>query len=410
MNANRLSVLIILLILFSCNDAEQSIVMGHTKYSETNILDNIPFIQNPYDVEHYLEVYEDDDDERINRSLYELSLISREILKTGDWNELIISKAKENLSATMSLNDFVSISNLKSGNMKIMDLKHKLKTIDLTHVSRNPYKSGVVEKYIPAFYAPNIDVADFTKQAIISPGVEVNSELAKVAHLEDYIVCWIYNENGELQEFLINEEIAMKTTHPIFIVDNASEELMNVPSSYRIDENELHDPILKSASYQFGIDIHEYNLDYRFEGSGNSEYWVQCLHIWPDGEDHGPERKLTRSIEREIAVVDKDDIGEDLTTWYHLAAADYTTPLDDHGIFWNTYERDWFRSEKPLGEPEYNGTKLYYYGNMHYDSDWYGFKPEDIMDSWIDLETLYNSWAIWYSSSHSTARLWRTNY
>jgi len=40
---------------------------------------------------------------------------------------------------------------------------------------------------------------------------------------EDYIVAWLINGEGDYTELLINEEMAMNTTHPIFIIDNAEE-------------------------------------------------------------------------------------------------------------------------------------------------------------------------------------------
>lgn len=407
----NINLLILLLVIVSCNETDDSIHRSDEFQvnSESIILDNVPFIRNPYDVEKYLEVYEDLDDERINRSLYEVSVISRDIFKTKEWNELIILTAKRNLSSTINMHELVEKTNLKSTNRTIVKLNDKLQNIDLTYVSRNPLKSGVVENYAPAIYVPNIGIADFTKQPIICPGVEVNSELPGTEELEGYIVGWTYSEDDELQEFIFNEETAMNTTHPIFVVTNACEELMNLSNSYNTKQQV--EPVLKSTTgIKFSVSLKECNLNYRFESCGNSEYAVNRWHILPNGVHQGAINGLNKYEEEKIAEVDKDDIGKDLTIWFKLAVDEYEDPLADQGIFWNTFERDWWRSPKLLGSPSLNGTKIYLYGNMHYSSDWYAFDPDDIMESRVDLETLYSSWAIWYESDHAKERLWRTSY
>src|SRR5690554_7446671 len=54
------------------------------------------------------------------------------------------------------------------------------------------------------------------------------------------------------------------------------------------------------------------------------------------------------------------------------------TPFDFNYIFWNTYERDWYASEKDLGSGTRNGKTIYLVGRRSNSSDIYGYQPGNL--------------------------------
>jgi hypothetical protein len=109
---------------------------------------------------------------------------------------------------------------------------------------------------------------------------------------------------------------------------------------------------------------------------------------------------------KEIASVDKDDIGDQLDHWEQFCS-DEVLPHSQNFAFWNTYERDWYSSDKSLGTATANGTTIYLAGRRVYTSEWYGIDPNYIAWYPVDFEYIYNSWAKWHENSKGNLRFWR---
>jgi hypothetical protein len=404
----------VLLILFSLfigcekdNTKESSSVIK----IEPNdpLLDNVPIIMNPYLTENYLTISIDKEDEKVNRNLFQLGISARELFRDNTFNSQIINNAKLNFNHSVNLLNIEPEGDLKSANEKLAKLKGLAKNIDLSHISNNPLKSGCIEQYVPAIYIPNIEIADNSKQPIISSGLEVDTKLDGLKEYEGYIVAWYYNKEGKLKEILINEETAMSTTNPIFIIDNADNEMTSLSISERTTASNFN-PTLKSTQTIFSDWCsNEYQINYRYEGNEHSEFWYTGSHIDEDGfavyvcYDCGYYTEGAK-----IADVEKEDIGKLLAHWF-LVCSNEVEPFNSNYLFYNTFERDWFRSEKSLGQPSANGTTVYLSGNMQYSGDWYAADPSDVGNHPIDFAYIYNNWAKWYENNKTRLRIWRVD-
>ena len=376
--------------------------------NELNHLDqNIPLISNPYPETDYLVNVDDADDEKINKQLFEIGLIIRKLLTDNRYNEIIIEEAKNHDNNCISIEKFIIAANpLKlDEHIPIFNkLRQLIENADLTHRSTNPEKIGEVENYIPSIFVVNANIADYSKKPIISAGTYVNSSLPGLEKYDEYIVAWYPNINGGFTEFLISEKTAMTTTHPIFIVDNAEE---SITLRDRSDIDYLEPEQLKNQETSWYASK-EYQINHRYESFGKSEFCITGAHITEDGSvwlickrDNG-----TYNTWKEISKVHKNNIGVLLNHWEQFCNNN-VTPLNSNYIFWNTYERDWAKSNKDLGQATRNGKTIYLYGRRKYSNDWYAYHPSQLNNNPVDLNTIYWSWAKWHNNSKGKFRIWR---
>lgn len=369
-------------------------------------LDKVPLVSNPHSVEEYTINSLDADDEKINKQLLEIGIATRELLKDNGFNETILKSASKNMNQTMNLNVLADIAATKSNTEESKALVNVLSKIDLTHKSTNPAKNGEIENYVPAIYVPNIAIADFNKQPIIALGFEVNTELSGMSEFENYIVAWYYDEQGNLNEILINEETAMNTTNPIFVIDNA-EEIMSKRSAQL--NNYSEPPQSKDLDPTTSYCTYEYQCNVRYETTGNTELAVSAAHITETGAvwlvclNSG-----NWDAWKKIREIDPNDIGTLLYGWEQFCSNE-VSPFSTNYVFWNTFERDWFNSLKALGEGTRNGTTVYLGGNRKYTGDWYAYDPGVVNSNPMDITTIYNSWAKWHDNTKSRLRIWRVN-
>lgn len=109
---------------------------------------------------------------------------------------------------------------------------------------------------------------------------------------------------------------------------------------------------------------------------------------------------------KEIKKVDKDDINVMLYHWEQVCDNE-VTPFSTNFVYWNTYERDWAKSDKTLGDATKNGSTIHLSGKRKYTGDWFAFEPTDIKDNPIDLNYIYYNWAKWHDSDNSKVKIWR---
>jgi hypothetical protein len=353
------------LLFLSCQEnkgLENELLVNNEKFV---LPDGQVLSLNPKNILEYIDNEEDLDDNRIRTQRYEIGLLVRELFVDKKFNKVLIDIALTKANTAVSLQSFVNENGfLKSdGNIK-QEIFTKLQTIlcnmDFTHRSTNPLKKGEIEEYIPAIFLVNPELADFSKQPFITPGVAVNSEIAGLGKFDDYIVAWIADEDGDFHEVLINEEFAMTTNHPIFSVDNAENEMLNRKRAQNTFSSlDLSTKNPSTAWYS----THEYRINYRYESNGDSEFTITAARIDPNGGANLVLRNdnSTVTLFKEIASVDKDDVGKDLERWMQFCS-EAPIPFEQNFIFFNTYERDWWESDKSLGQATRNGTTIYLSG------------------------------------------------
>jgi hypothetical protein len=371
-------------------------------------LDGIPILTHEFNIVDFTKNENNTEDVKINLCLLDLSLALRDYIYFTKNNSVTFEKVKENSENCIYLNNWTELQQLKSNNKLLNELKSVLQKSNLIRTSTNPLKSGIIQVYEPAIYIPNALTADFTKMPLICPGFEVNSELPGMEKYKDYIVGFFFDPENKFKEILINEEIAMKTDHPVVIVtnaeirDNQTEILM---ANYRKEIQTIS--TLKSAQSVIEYHSHEYQINYRYEGSGDSEFCISAATIDENGNIHLNliDNGVYKSWKK-IADVPKNKIGVTLSIWQQFTSID-VTPHENNYTFWNTFERDWYASQKSLGSGSRNGKTVYLSGNMKFNDEWYAYDPSEVNNNPVDYAIIFNTWAKWHINHKGKFRIWK---
>lgn len=384
---------------------------GSNKVSNDLILKSvgseIPMISNPRDVSDYFKNENDADDTEMSRKLHEIAVIARPLFINGTFNQYIIDNAKLRDNSCVDLNVFTNSASLRSqaNDQAVFDaLKQKVNSTNLTHRPINTETNGELETYLPAIFVANIERADPTKKPIFSAGTYVNNELSGVESYQDYIVAWFSNDNGGFTEILINEETAMSTTHPIFIVDNAEASITQRAKSTVKYKVPVEAKNMETAWYS----THEFKINHRYDNTLKSEFCITGAHITNTGEAWLICKKSNGTFDtwKKIKEIHKNSIGQMQYQWEQFCNND-VTPFASNYVFWNTYERDWAKSEKDLGSATKNGITIYLTGRRQYTSEWYAYDPGQVNNNRADLSHIYWNWAKWHDNSKGQFRIWR---
>ena len=384
---------------------------------------DIAFIENPYSIEQHITNPEDLDDEMLDRQLYEIALKAKFLFTNTDLNHFIMDKAGERVNDCIDLRTFEDWSSVSTGKYSakaVNELAATLQSTNLQYVSKNPEVYGQVEQYIPALFVVNLANADPDKMPIFSPGIFVNEDLTKMKNCEDCIIIWYFDkEKNDFVEGVMSEEMALTTTHPIFIVDNASEELTNrlktednMPGGKAVcTSNTPITPQMRRSYYS----SYEYQINIGYEGVGKSEF---CVTAYLVDENGAVECLNNSSAWWLIDKVAKKDIGKPLSKWVTFCRPNTinfpdVVPFECNCVTWNTFERDWARSSKFLGKATFNGTPIFLYGNMKNDSNWYAYNPQNINYNFavhrLDLPYIFNNWAKLHNNDKGKLRIWRVD-
>lgn len=173
--------------------------------------------------------------------------------------------------------------------------------------------------------------------------------------------------------------------------------------------------MLSFSSYEHSIE----SQAYRYESwlSGKSEFAINAYRIDPNGDVHWIYNDVSPAS-KVINDIKKNEIGSLQYKWSHHAANwqpwsnPWTPNIEQNGVnmvFWNTYERDWNRSVKPLGTCSANGTTIYLKGRMQYTSEWYAWIPSTTTVHYTRFHWIYDNWAHWNNSWKSKFRIWRVH-
>ena len=388
------------------NTTQDGKLMGTTE--ATSYPPMAPLIVNPYPIEAYLPNPEDIDDENIDRQLYAIGLAARHLFKNTNLNSFIIETANQVVNDCVDLRTFMEWTLAGTGcpANKISELQNVLAGTNLQYISKNPMVYGEVEQYIPAIYVFNVQKANPNKMPIFSPGIFVNEDLPGMEQYEDHLVVWYFDvERNIFIEGLLSEEAALTLTNPIFIVDNANPKLSKTHKSGEDDEPEdcistapTPTQAMKDAYYK----SYEYQLNYRMEATGKSEFCIDAALI----DEHGGGGHRVTYKEGSvypdwlIAKVAKKDIGKPLTQWFGFCLTLFgldNVPFECNSLFWNLYERDWAKSSKPLGKGTANNKTIYLAGAMKYDNNWIAYNPNnneypnEVNDNPFDFAYVFNN-------------------
>lgn len=369
------------LSLVSCE--KEQILNG--KVADTNFesvkdytLDRIPLLENKQSLDVLMRNTEDKDEEKLNRYLYEIALATKALIKDHNFNKTILDMAKESKLKTAYLLDLKTIApqyyKAINDNLALRGLSLEEIAKDMTHAPILPnlqfLETTQIEKYVPAIFVPNLSNVDANKQPLLSANIE--TDCSNDPSIEDFIVTWYYAEDGPSKEIILGEETALETSNPLFLIDHATifEGEGIIPSAENTRSSEANSAA--RAITRFDSREIKIKTGYRQEtGAGNnSEYAIVAYRIESDGVHHWI---YNSSGWKKIDEVKVSEINTTLVR--PTLHAPNWTPYSANKVFWNTFERDWNRSLKPLGTPSFAGTTLNMSGNMRYNGDWYAYIP-----------------------------------
>jgi hypothetical protein len=335
----------------------------------------------------------DTSERRMNYYYYYLAVSLEELVENQSFNEYVIGLAQQ------SPNNVAYFTTIYNGSLAYKNIiDDVLDGFNITFdeiADHYTYNHGSThEVYMPAIFVPNADTANVEKQPIFSPNIEL--DCSSDQDLEDCIVVW-YFDHGQKVEAILNEAKSLITSNPIFLLDNAeppaskkmqalppegglkSTETTTIYKSYEYRVNQLYEPW--PGRCEFTI------VAYRIDSQGGT-HWIYNAGGW-----------------MQIDKIQRSQVNTDLTKWV-LHSYNYT-PYNSEYVYWNTFERDWMRSMKPLGSATENGTTIYLKGNMHHYEDWYAFDPGNLQDHNTDFSYIYSNWSKMYENNKGKYKIWR---
>ncbi|HET8962318.1 MAG TPA: hypothetical protein VFM99_00355 [Chitinophagales bacterium] len=132
-----------------------------------------------------------------------------------------------------------------------------------------------VSIYIPNLYTANLDL-----NPIFCVGTELNSEL-NLDSLNDYIPGWYYTEDSIYNEILLNENSALSEERMVIIYNyQNSESQLDETGNFEMTQNNT----LKEGNITTDVPyINGFQIDYRYEKSGDSEYNMRIASVYSNG-------------------------------------------------------------------------------------------------------------------------------
>ncbi len=392
---------------------------GDTEGFNANYNFDLEVIENPISAHNYLKDSNDPDGEKIQINLHEIGLEFRDILSTGEYNEIIFQEARFHNNSCITIEALLDrITMLDNDHSKEASrLKKLIPDWDFTRRVPNSPENASIENYIPAIFAINHESADFSLAPIVSAGVYVNPEFPETQNYDEYIVAWLYNsDENKYQEILLDEEMVEATAHPVLIIDNADLQMFNVYGPVQFESSESAHSV--SSNYKmmgkklFAID--HFKLNHRFETFGKSEFAASFINLDENENHHQMLKKSNGTYQTELTLtkVPKADIGTWITNeWFSITdIANQATdlePFSTNYLWWNLFERDWAKSTKPLltgAKP--NGKMTYLGGRRKNSSDYYMYDPDANNDAnHLPMSTIWTNGHKFFSSANGAVKI-----
>jgi len=387
----------------SCKKETISNPISSTKIGEEG-LDRIPMIEINESLEELMRNDDDADEQKLNYQLFELAEATKALIQRNDFKQLLLTLARDSQLGTVYYSEIQEhtpeLYTMINNKLAEKDLSIESITQNMTHRPINPNpefpETAELERYEPAIYVPNFQIANADAKALISPNIEIEIEE------EDYIVAWFYKSDGSIGQTVINEETALTTTNPIFIMNH------NVLKSVHDEFVEFakvsgeRPMTTKSGSLTLKCESFRIKAGYRHEtGSNKSEFCVNGVIVWQNSPPANFLYAPTSNNDHSLMIRKVTKSHVDNSTWQSVNHT-HTNELVQNGtkIFWNTFERDWNRGNQPLGDGTTYTQQWYMWGKMRYANDWYAFIPSTVsvshaLDYWwfVDgTEVNFTNW------------------
>lgn len=221
--------------------------------------------------------------------------------------------------------------------------------------------------YFPCIYVPNSMTADYALFPIVAIGTDFGTYDFGDDY-NDHIPGILTTINEESVEVVLNEVAAKNAARPVFIIANCSDGVIyNVSSSSELEIGGGSGDG-SSAGKQEAVGhpyINEYRITEAYESSGASEYRYRYRQMVSGTVASGA---WSESIDN----IPNDKIGHLFTDKKcNILAA----PLNLTGIYFATFEYDWYTSHKTLCFHNFpGGVFACPDGRKKYVHEWYQFR------------------------------------
>lgn len=207
-----------------------------------------------------------------------------------------------------------------------LDLKASVSLMELQSMEEN-LKIGDFE-FCACLMIPNFEVADFTLNPIIAPGVEIDYKGDDLTG--DIIAGWYYDEKGEKQIIYLDEKLGTSIKRPVLIITNDDQD------EARIAENTMQPSLTKSTNTALHTTpiVDRVMIKYRYESPGRSD-----VNLGFVVQNQGPFNKKLKDIH-------KSDLGALINI--NVSLDSYCHADDIRKIYMVSYEKDWNRSAKTI--------------------------------------------------------------
>jgi hypothetical protein len=342
----------------------------------------------------------DDNERRINAECLRLGLGLRQLAENPEYLDFILRECRR------SPRGLVSIRSIFARFPDTRKLIESVRSPFATRSGPRTFEQTLDDlrrdvRYEPVVFVPNLEHANDNLPVIVSPGLEVEED-----EKGDSIIAWSRQADA-WTSLIIDEETATYSGRPLLVIslDPIDQALRAVGREAPRDPHGAGfgaDDLFGTSATSFASN--EYQINFRFDNSNNSEFCIVAYRIDPNGTHHWI---YNANGWKQIADVHKNNVGKQQAKWSFFCG-NYT-PYNTNFVFFNTYERDWYANEKNLGVPSANNKTLYLSGRRKFDNEWYNFDPSSFSGAnhRVPLQQIFNSWAHWYSNGRGNFRVWR---
>ncbi len=291
----------------------------------------------------------------------------KELALNDEISDFILNKTKEYKIGIVPLSEVLKnfpeleneiVKQIKSSNLKFenySDFANEIKSYS--------------DNFNPVISIPNFKVASAEFSPIISAGIEVKDNPAK--GIDDCIWAFQINNNN-VKEIIIDEKEAMNTKSPLFVISyNTDNEIEDLKAGKMIcDDYKSIDYSSSTKDKIYNLRITKLQINYRYDRSNKSEVNMKMAIYSGNGQ------YTNVGNPKFIYDMHKNYIGDykSISTVVVHAQAHWQ---GDEAYIFNTYERDWYASEKPLGSVYCSnaGGTISLYGKMKFSNEWYLYDP-----------------------------------
>lgn len=370
---------LVLAFLSSCEpvqlDSETDRGAGET------YIDN--YRKNPFETRASILSEVSPEEQEINKGLFISAKVVHELANDPAIKQFIMERAQNSATGILRydevLEQFPASHQVANRIFEANDLEFQQVTSHADMLTKAIYQN---ERYLYTIRVINLELGNHQLFPLVSPGLETE-DLEKEG-LDDLIFAWYVTE-GDTYEILLDEATANLEGAPLLFVMTPTPVESPVwqegfSAANRIDytapEREVGKTNVTERYDQIG-----YRMNFRYEGNGKSELTTAASR-YKDNQIHDSFMPIAcyHPVNHWIEVfsASPNQMGTHLTN--RVVFSD-NWPVGEDDVIFNTFERDWYASQKPLGKYTFrnaSGNSLgtsWIAGEMKFSNEWYLFDP-----------------------------------